>query len=416
MQDLVFKAARILEAGVPGIRDVAVADGAIVDVAARLDVPARAEVDCAGLWLLPGAIDMHVHLRDPGLTHKEDLASGTAAAVAAGVTTVADMPNTRPPTLTADAFHAKVARAREVARCNVLFYMGLGADNVDEIAAVAGHPSIAGVKVFLGATTGDLLSGETALSRALERIPLTFVFHAEREHLLRRAMAAFRGTPTAADHHVVRPAEAAVEGARTVASLARPGRRLHIAHLSCADEIPFLDPDRGITGEAAPHHLWFTADDTAAQGNRLKVNPPVRTAADRDALRCALADGRIAAVATDHAPHTLDEKALPYPEAPSGVPGVETLVPATLALVRDGVLTMARAVDAMSAAPARLLGLDAKGRVAPGFDADLFLWDPAGTWTPAAADLHSRCGWSPFEGMPLAARPKAVWLAGMRVA
>jgi len=141
----------------------------------------------------------------------------------------------------------------------------------------------------------------------------------------------------------------------------------------------------------------------------------VRTAADRDALRAALADGRIAAVATDHAPHTLDEKALPYPEAPSGVPGVETLVPSTLALVRDGVLTMARAVDAMSAAPARLLGLTTKGRVAPGFDADLFLWDPAGSWTPARADLNSRCGWSPFEGVALAARPKAVWLAGKRV-
>jgi dihydroorotase len=415
MPDLVFKAARVLDGNAEVIRDVALRGDRIDDVAASIGTPARSEIDCAGLWLLPGAIDMHVHLRDPGMPHKEDIASGTAAAVAAGVTTVADMPNTRPPTLTAEAFMAKLDRARRVARCNVLFYMGLGADNEDEIAAVVGHPAFAGVKVFLGATTGDLLSGEAALVRALDRIDAPFVFHAERESLLRAAKDAFEGVPTAADHHRLRPAAAAVDGARFVASLAAPGRRLHICHLSCGDELPFLDAARGITGEVAPHHLWFTADDTAALGNRLKVNPPVREAADRSALRAALADGRIAAVATDHAPHTADEKALPYPEAPSGTPGIDTMVASTLALVRDGVLTMARAVDAMSGAPARLLRLGTKGRIAPGCDADLFLWDPAAAWTPAATDLGTRCGWSPFEGMTLAARPKAVWLAGRRV-
>lgn len=416
MHDLVFKAARLLEGDAEAVRDVAVRDGRIVEVGAFIDAPAGSEIDCGGLWLLPGAIDMHVHLRDPGLTHKEDMASATAAAVAAGVTTVADMPNTRPPTLTAETFFAKVDRARTAGRCNVLFYMGLGANNVGAIAAVADHPSFAGVKVFLGATTGDLLSGETALARALDRIDALFVFHAERESVLRAAKDAFSGLPTVADHHRLRPAAAAVDGAHFVASLAAPGRRLHVCHLSCSDELPFLDPARDITGEVAPHHLWFTAEDAAAQGNRLKVNPPVRGPLDRAALRAALADGRIAAVATDHAPHTAAEKALPYPEAPSGVPGIDTMVPSTLALVRDGTLTMARAVDAMSGAPARLLGLGTKGTVAPGFDADLFLWNPAVSWTPVATDLGTRCGWSPFEGMPLAARPKAVWRAGRRVA
>ncbi len=416
MHDLVFKAARVPYGERGAIRDVAVRDGIIERVDDCITAPAQVEIDCTGLWLLPGAIDMHVHFRDPGMPQKEDLASGTAAALAAGITTVADMPNTSPPTLTAGAFLAKVARAQAVGSCNVLFYIGLGSDNVDQIQAVAGHPALAGVKVFLGATTGDLLSGDTALEQALDRLAVPFVFHAERESLLRTAKDAFAGTPTAADHHILRPGEAAIEGARFVASLARDGRRLHVCHLSCADELPFLDPHRGITGEVTPHHLWFTADDTATQGNRLKVNPPVRFGTDRVALQAALADGRIAAVATDHAPHTLDEKALPYPEAPSGVPGVDTMVASTLALVREGVLTMERAIDAMSAAPARLLGLTGKGQVAPGFDADLFLWDSEATWTPRPEDLGTRCGWSPFEGMQLSARPKAVWLAGKRVA
>lgn len=415
MHDLVFKEARILDGARERIASVAVREGRIVRIDDRIDQAATHELDCRGRWLLPGAIDMHVHLRDPGLEHKEDLASGTTAAIAGGVTTVADMPNTRPPTLDADSFLQKVARARERARCNVLFYMGLGSDNVDQIARVVGHPALAGVKVFLGATTGDMLSGDAALARALDRLDLLFVFHAETEALLRDAKAAFEGTPAAADHHILRPAQAALAGARTVASLALPGRRLHIAHLSCADEVPLLDPARGITGEAAPHHLWFTAEDTARQGNLLKVNPPVRSSRDREALRAALADGRVAAVATDHAPHTLAEKAQPYPVAPSGVPGLDTMVASTLALVRAGELSMARAVDALSTAPAALLRLATKGQVAPGFDADLFLWDPDATWTPSAADLRTRCGWSPFEGVPLAARPDAVWLAGERV-
>lgn len=416
MLDLVFKEARILDGARDRIASVAIRGGGIVRIDDRIDQPANREFDCRGLWLLPGAIDMHVHLRDPGLEHKEDLASGTAAAIAGGVTTVADMPNTRPPTLDADSFLAKVAAARERARCNVLFYMGLGRDNVDQIERVAGHPALAGVKVFLGATTGDMLSGDVALVQALDRLDLLFVFHAEAESVLWDARATFDGTPTAADHHILRPARAALTGARTVASLARPGRRLHIAHLSCAEEVPLLDPAQGITGEAAPHHLWFTARDTARLGNLLKVNPPVRTSRDRDALRVALAEGRIAAVATDHAPHTLAEKAQPYPVAPSGVPGLDTLVASTLALVRAGELSMARAVDALSTAPAALLGLGTKGQVAPGFDADLFLWDPDVTWAPTASDLRTRCGWSPFEGVALAARPEAVWLAGVRVA
>jgi dihydroorotase len=414
MLDLLFREARVLIDGTEHIVNVGVTGGSIVEVATSITRPARKEIPCNGMMLLPGAIDMHVHMRDPGMTHKEDLESGTLAAVLSGVTTVADMPNTRPPTLTASAFLAKVARASEVAACNVLFYMGLGRDNVNEIEAVAQHSSLAGVKVFLGATTGDLLSGDKALSQAVDRLPLMFAFHAEMESELIRAR--MRATPDAdaSRHHVLRPVEAAMAGARAVASLAGHGRRLHICHLSAAGETDLLDPAQGLTGEVSPHHLWFTHQDTARLGNLLKVNPPVRTPDDRDALRAALADGRIQAVATDHAPHTLADKSEPYSTAPSGVPGVDTLVPSTLALVRDGFLTLSRAVDALSATPARLLGLSRKGRIAEGFDADLFLWHPGDSWTPADRDILSRCGWSPFTGIRLASRPRAVWVAGRR--
>jgi dihydroorotase len=414
--DVVFREARILaEGGAPRQVDVAIRDGRIEAILPAIPGEGAAEVRCAGRWLLPGAVDMHVHLRDPGMTHKEDLATGTAAAVASGVTTVCDMPNTRPPVLGIDEFRAKAARAREVAHCDVRLYVALGRDNVDAIARCAAEPSFAGVKVFLGATTGDMLSDDRTLAAAVDALPCLFVFHAEDEGVLRRSLGTAGPMPDARAHHVLRPAAAAIEGARRIAALAAPGRRLHICHLSAADELPFLTGPDAPTAEVAPHHLWFTADDTARQGNLLKVNPPVRLGSDRDALRIALADGRIAAVATDHAPHTLSEKAEPYTTAPSGVPGLDTLVPSTLRLVQLGLMSMARAVDALSAAPARLLGLTDRGTVAEGLRADLYLWDEGRTWIVQRSDLRTRCGWSPFEGFTLAARPDAVWFGGRQV-
>jgi dihydroorotase len=415
MYSIVFKEARLPFNDEGQVADVAVSDGVIVRIDPTIGQNARCEIRCRGNWLLPGAIDMHVHLRDPGLTHKEDIVSGTEAAVRSGVTTVADMPNTVPPTVTAADFLAKVERARKAAKCNVLFYMGLGDSNVDEIERVCSHPLLAGVKVFLGATTGDMVSSESALSKAIENLDQLFVFHAEDEGVLRQAKANFEETPTATDHHVIRPAKAAIEGAKLISSLAKEGRRLHIAHLSTAAEIAFLNPKLGITGEVSPHHLYFNVEDTARVGNLLKVNPPVRLESDRLALLEALADGRIGVIATDHAPHTHAEKALPYPQAPSGVPGLDTLVASILNLVKNKRLTMTRAVDAMSATPAKLLGLTKKGRVAVGADADLILWNQQQAWVPSSLDIYSRCDWSPFEGVTLASRPYGVWVKGIQM-
>lgn len=400
-------------------RDVAVRHGVIERVDLAISGPAREEVDCEGLFLLPGAIDLHVHLREPGLTHKEDIASGTEAAVMAGVTTVLDMPNTVPPTTTLERLKEKAAIADHSARCHMRFYMALTSDNLDEIERASSHPAFAGVKVFLGSTTGQILLEDlSVLERALDRVPALFAFHAEIESVLARTRGSV-AQPTARDHHVLRPAEAVVEGARLVADFAsKPGRRLHLCHLSAAGEVAVLRacrPGSRPTAEVTPHHLFFTWEDTEHLDNLLKVNPPIREASDRQALLEALRDGTLDAIATDHAPHTLEEKARPYLEAPSGVPGLDTLVPATLRLVQEGSLTLPAAVRLLSENPARIAGFPRKGAVAEGYDADLILCDLRATWTPSSRDIRCRCGWTPFWGRTLAARPLAVFVMGRRI-
>lgn len=418
MYDLLFREATVVVGDRTEVRDVAVSAGVIERVEPSLSAHAREVVDCRSLALLPGAIDLHVHLREPGLTHKEDIASGTAAAVAAGVTTVLDMPNTSPATTTLARLAEKAEIASRAARCHVRFYLALTPDNLDDIERAASHPAFAGVKVFLGSTTGRILVEDPAvIERALDRVPALFAFHAELESVLAGARGGIP-EPTASHHHVVRPAEAAGAGARLVADLAsRPGRRLHLCHLSSAGEVEALsraEPASRLTAEVTPHHLFFTHEDTARLGNFLKVNPPVRGPRDREALLAALRDGPVDALATDHAPHARDEKSASYPQAPSGVPGLDTLVPATLRLVQTGVLTLPRAVWLLSESPAAIAGLSRKGRVAEGHDADLMLCDLAATWVATNREVRSRCGWTPFDGQTLAAPPLAVWLLGER--
>lgn len=418
MYDLLFRAACVVTGDRVVVRDVAIQDGVIERVDPSIQGPAREEVDCEGLALLPGAMDLHVHLREPGLTHKEDIASGTWAAVCGGVTTVLDMPNTVPPTTTLERLVQKADIAARTARCHVRFYLALTEDNLDEVERASTHPAFAGVKVFLGSTTGRILLEDPAIiGRALDRVPALFAFHAELESVLARSRGSIPA-PTALHHHLVRPAEAVVSGARLVADLAsKPHRRLHLCHLSSAGEVEALREHRTastLTAEVCPHHLFFSHEDTVGLENLLKVNPPVRDPSDRDALLCALQDGRVDAIATDHAPHTRAEKSLPYPEAPSGVPGLDTLVPATLRLAQTGILTLPQAVRLLCENPARIAGLERKGRVAEGCDADLALYDLAAAWVPADAEVRSRCGWTPFAGRTLAARPLSVWVMGER--
>lgn len=418
MYDLLFRSAIVVVGDKTAVRDVAVRAGLIERVEPSLSGAAREVVDCHGLALLPGAIDVHVHLREPGLTHKEDIASGTAAAVASGVTAVLEMPNTKPPTTTLDRLIEKAEIAARSARCHIRFYMALTRDNLDEIERAVSHPAFAGVKVFLGSTTGQILVEDPAvIERALDRVPALFAFHAETESVLTEARCRVEH-PLASHHHLLRPPEAVVAGAHLVASLAsKPGRRLHLCHLSSKGEIGVLAQSRlagRLTSEVTPHHLFFTWEDTIRLQNFLKVNPPVRERSDRDALLLALRDGLVDVLATDHAPHSRAEKCMTYLEAPSGVPGLDTLVPAALRLVQIGALDLPKAVRLLSENPASLAGFEGKGRVAEGYDADLMLCDLGASWVPDDADIRSRCGWTPFAGETLAARPLAVWVAGER--
>lgn len=418
MYDTVFKAATTVIGGREVVRDVGIRKGIIEKVGTITDGGVGLEVPCEGRLLMPGAIDLHAHLREPGGTHKEDIASGTAAAVAAGITTLLEMPNTNPATVTRAALADKVAIAKRTAHCNIRFFMALTARNLDELEQAVDDPGFAGIKVYLGSTTGRILLTEfDPLERALDRIPALFAFHAELESVL-LAHRDRVDEPQAADHHRLRPPEAVVEGTRLVLGhAATRDRRLHICHLSAAGELARLadaTPGSRVTCEVTPHHLWFTHEDTARKGNRLKVNPPVQGPGDRKVLREALKNGLIQAVATDHAPHTREEKDRPYAKAPSGVPGLDIMVPSVLRLVQEGEITLARSFQVLCENPAAIAGLKTTGRIEEGLDADLALWDLDRTWTVQGADLRSRCGWSPFEGETLAARPLGVWVGGER--
>lgn len=410
-----MKKLRFNNVKIPGQNDlttVTAADGIISKIG-----PAQVCFDCLdidgrGWWLLPGAIDMHVHLREPGAEHKECIATGTRAAVKSGVTTVADMPNNNPAITTRKAFLDKCDLADRSALCDVRFFMALTPDNTDEIASVIGHARFAGIKVFLGATTGNLQCPVEAVIKASEILDTLFVFHAESNEVLNRTRKEHGPGQSAADHLTLRPVEAATESVASIVAAYRPGLRFHICHISTAAELKLISGHPGITCEASPHHLAMCADDTARLGNLGKMNPPLRLEADRKALLAAVNDGRVQSVATDHAPHLRNEKDVPYPDAPSGVPGLDTLVPFVLSLVQKDVMDINRAVEVMSSGPARLLGLDDRGCIRPGYRADFMLWDPDSTWNVVNSDIFSRCGWSPFSGMTLAGRPELVCYRG----
>lgn len=408
MPDLIFRNGILPEICDNAPHSVLVRDGIIQEIDPRDDSAQWTGIDCRGMLLLPGAIDMHVHFREPGATHKEDLASGAAAAASGGVTTVADMPNNTPAIVTAEAFLAKAALANRISSCDVKLYMGLAAGNLNEISEVCGHPGFAGVKVFLGATTGSLLCDLDTLRLAAARLDCLFVFHAESNTVLQRASAAFGPGQSASDHLSLRPVEAALSAVSDIASVYRPGMRFHICHVSTAAELEIIRATPGMTCEAAPHHLAFDASLADRLGDLAKMNPPLRAESDRAGLMSALRAGRIDCLATDHAPHTLEEKSRPWPQAPAGVPGVETLVPWTLGQVQAGSIPLSLAIALLSTNPARILGLSDRGSIRPGLRADIMVWDPRSRWTVAREDIRSKCGWSLFEGMELAGRPRHV--------
>jgi dihydroorotase len=415
--DLILRGGSVVNHDGIGERDIGIRNGRIAALGSLSAAHTAEIVEARGLTILPGVIDTQVHFREPGAEHKEDLATGSLAAVMGGVTAVFEMPNTEPNTVAAEALSDKLARARGRMHCDHAFFIGGTAENAASMAELEALPGAAGAKVFMGSSTGSLLVPDDAtLREVLKRTRRRAAFHAEDEFRLKERLQMRRaGDP--ASHPVWRDAEAALSATRRLIAIAREtGALVHVLHVSTAEEMAFLAAHKDIASvEVTPHHLTFSAADYGRLGTLLQMNPPVRDGRHRDALWAAVADGAADILGSDHAPHTLQEKARPYPQSPSGMPGVQTLVPVMLDHVAAGRLSLARFVDMTSAGPARLFGILGKGRIAVGYDADLTVVDLKRRETIRNDWIASRCAWTPYHGAEVMGWPVGAFVRGRRV-
>ncbi|GAB4522314.1 MAG: dihydroorotase [Parvularculaceae bacterium] len=368
--------------------------------------------------MLPGVIDSQVHFREPGAEHKEDLESGSRAAVLGGVTAVFEMPNTNPLTTDAAAIEDKLTRAKDRMWCDHAFYVGATHDNAEALAELELLPGVCGVKIFMGASTGDLLVADDAgLREVLRHGRRRVAIHSEDEEILRASRdQAVEGDW--ASHAHARPAEAAIRSTQRLLKIAREfGRRVHVLHISTGSEIEILKDHKDIaTVEITPQHLTLAApDDYERLKGFAQMNPPIRDACNRDGLWRGIAQGIADVIGSDHAPHAREEKAKPYPGSPSGMPGVQTLVPILLDHVSAGRLSLARFVDLTAHGPNRVFGIAGKGRLAVGYDADFTVVDMKARREIADDWIASKCGWSPFTGMTVTGWPVGTIIRGRRV-
>ncbi len=397
--------------------DLGVRNGRIAGLGSLGGCVAEERFDARGLHVLPGVIDTQVHFREPGLEHKETIASGTAAALLGGVTTVLEMPNTVPPTTSAEALADKVARVHGRAWTDIAFFVGATAANATGLATLESLPGCAGVKLFMGSSTGGLVvDDEAALVEVMRHGRRRVAVHAEDESRLRerRHLAEAPGAGVGA-HPVWRDelsAQLATERCLRIAR--RFGRRVHILHVTTAGELDVLEEHRDLaTFEVTPQHLTLAAPDCYERlGTLAQMNPPIRGAEHREALWNAVRIGLVDVIGSDHAPHTREEKARPYPASPAGMPGVQTLLPVMLTHVHEGRLSLLRLVELVASGPARVYGIARKGRIAIGADADLTFVDLARRQRLTHAMMRSACGWTPFEGMEVVGFPVATLLHG----
>jgi len=386
---------------------------------AALDVPDGAAadevIDASGLHLIPGVVDDQVHFREPGLTHKEDLLTATRACARGGVTSFLEMPNTKPTTTSVSALESKLALAAGRCLVNYGFYIGATPENVAELARATRTP---GIKIFIGSSTGDLLVDEqSALERIFAETTLPICAHCEDESTVRANAARIGGGSKISDHSRIRDNAAALIATKRAVDLAERHRhRFHVLHVSTAEEVQFL---RGtsdlITAEACPHHLFFTVDDYERLGSLIQMNPSIKSRADAAAVWQGLLDGTLEVIATDHAPHTLEEKRQPYPKSPSGLPAVENSLALMLNQVSLGLCSLRQAVSWMCEAPARVWNLHQKGAIREGWDADLVLVDLHRTAVVRNADQLTKCGWTPWDGVSLTGWPVRTFVHGRTV-
>lgn len=416
--DLLITRATVVNHDGEGVRDIAIKDGRIAALGQLASAPAAETLDAKGLHILPGVIDTQVHFREPGLTHKEDLETGSRAAVAGGVTAVFEMPNTKPLTTTAELLAQKVSLAGNRMFCDFAFYVGGTRENVGEIPALEKLEASAGIKVFMGSSTGDLLvDDESSLDRIIARISRRAAFHAEDEaRLISRMGERKAGDPSS--HPVWRDEEAAlIATARLVRLAETHGKRIHVLHVSTAGEMAFLKDHKDYASvEVTPHHLTLSAPECYERlGTYVQMNPPVRDERHRKAIWAALKDGVVDVLGSDHAPHTREEKDHAYPASHSGMTGVQTLVPIMLDHVNAGRLSLQRFVDLTSHGPQRLFGIRGKGRIAAGYDADLTIVDMKRRQTITNGWIESRVGWTPYDGVSVLGWPVGTFVRGRRV-
>ncbi|MBW6528996.1 dihydroorotase [Sphingomonas sp. RHCKR7] len=411
--DLLLSGGTVHTPGGPVTADVGVSDGRIVGIGASGDAARR--IDCTGLDILPGVIDTQVHFREPGLEHKEDLASGSEAAVRGGVVAVFEMPNTKPNTDSADAIADKLARAAGRMWCDHAFYVGATNHNARELAELERLPGTAGVKIFMGASTGDLLvSEDSRLAEVLAHGVRRVAIHAEDEDRM-NARADQRVAGDASSHPVWRDDESAMLATTRILRLARAARRrIHVLHVTTPAELELLGRNKDIaTCEVTPQHLTLAGEEAYPRlGTLAQMNPPIRSGAHRDGLWHWLNQGVPDVIGSDHAPHTLEEKRQDYPASPSGMPGVQTLLPLLLDHAANGRLSLQRVIELTSAGAQRIFGLVGKGRIARGYDADFTVVDLRKRWTIEESWLASRAGWSPFTGMALTGKPIGTIIRG----
>jgi dihydroorotase len=414
--------ANIVNEGKTFAGDVLIRDGKIAAVGKHLTADGALEIDASGKYLLPGCIDDQVHFREPGLTHKADIHSESRAAVAGGITSFMEQPNTVPPATTIELLEWKYKRASEVSLANYSFFMGTTNNNLDEILKFDPR-TVCGVKIFLGSSTGDMLvDREEQLDKIFANVKMLIAVHAEDDVMIKNNLAAYKekygdNVPVEA-HPLIRSRETCyASSSKAIARAKKFGTRLHIFHVSTADELSLFDNslplrEKKITAEACVHHLWFSDADYKTKGNYIKWNPAVKTANDREEIWKAVLDNRIDVIATDHAPHTIAEKEKNYLEAPSGGPLVQHALVAMLEKAREGKITIERVVEKMAHAPADLFRIDKRGYIREGYYADLVLVDLNAPWTVTKDNVLSKCGWSPFEGTTFHAKVKKTFVNG----
>ncbi len=415
--DVIFKNGILVNHDGVNNNDIGVIGEKIANIGLSENDTANEVIDCTGLHILPGVIDSQVHFREPGLEQKEDLLTGSLSAVMGGVTAVFEMPNTNPLTTTKETFEDKIARATNRMHCDFAFFVGGTHENVDQLAELERLPGCAGVKVFMGSSTGALLVADDAgVGKILSKISRRASFHSEDEYRL-ESRKHLRVDNDPSSHPVWRDVEAALICTKRLVELAtKANKKIHVLHISTKEEMEFLAKHKDVaTVEVTPHHL--TLDETAYQklGTLVQMNPPVRDKDHRAGIWAGVENGVVDVLGSDHAPHTLEEKAKPYPNSPSGMTGVQTLVPIMLNHVNQGKISIERFVDLTSHGPNRLFGIVNKGRLATGYDADLTIVDLKREETISNAQVKSRAGWTPYDGVKVTGWPVGTIIRGKKV-